>query len=181
MRALLQRVSSASVSIEGGENRSIGRGVVVLLGVGAKDSPADAQLLADKLASLRLFPTRWAFENADAPKKGIFREAIDARKVSDYDLTVSEIGGGVLIVSQVTLLADLRKGRKPDFAAAAAPEAAQSLYRAFIEAVESRLLTPAADPKPVVLSGFFGAHMSLTLANEGPLTLLLDSADLKKK
>ncbi len=179
MRALVQRVSSASVTVEEGETRSIGRGLAVLLGVAAGDSPESAAALAEKLLSLRLFPTKWAFEKASGPKTilGQAREKAGA----DFDLNLADIGGDVLIVSQFTLLADMGKGRKPDFTGAARAEEAVGLYRAFVDAVEKRLLTPAADPRPVVATGDFGASMRVSLVNEGPATFLLDTADFKTK
>ena len=176
MKALLQRVSSASVSIENGDTRSIGRGLVVLLGVAADDVEADAVGLAEKVLSLRLFPTKWAFEKSSPPKTILQEARSDPKAEADFNLSLSEIGGDVLIVSQFTLLADVRKGRRPDFTAAAKPEAAVGLYRVFIETVEKQLITPSSDPKPVVATGTFGASMRVTLANEGPVTLLIDTA-----
>jgi D-tyrosyl-tRNA(Tyr) deacylase len=87
----------------------------------------------------------------------------------------------MLVVSQFTLFADVRKGRRPDFTGAAKPEAAVLLYRTFVDAVERRLITPAADPRPQVVTGDFGTTMRVTLANEGPVTILIDSGELKAK
>ncbi len=176
MKALLQRVSSASVTVENGETRSIGRGLVVLLGVAAGDTEADAVSLAEKVLSLRLFPTKWAFEKTSTPKTILQEARADPKAGADFDLSLADIGGDVLIVSQFTLLADVRKGRRPDFNGASKPEAAVALYRAFIENVEKRLITPSSDPTPVVATGTFGASMRVALTNEGPVTLLVDTA-----
>ena len=179
MRALLQRVSSASVAVENGETRSIGRGLLVLLAVAPGDSASDAELLAEKVLAMRLFPTRWAFEKSEARKTVLQETLADKKPGSDFDLSLSDIHGDVLIVSQFTLLADARKGRRPDFTGAAKPEAAVSIYRAFIQSIEGRLLAPSDDPRPVVAEGVFGASMRVTCVNEGPVTVLLDTAESK--
>lgn len=180
MRAIVQRVSSASVVIEDRkETRSIGRGLVVLLCVASKDTPQDAELLVDKIIHLRLFHTRWVFEKNKPTHKSIFKQAIAPG--SDFDLALTDFGGDVLIVPQYTLFADVRTGRKPDFSLAAKPEPALPLYEAFVTAMEQSLLTPAADPRPTVATGVFGGHQRVSIVNEGPLTLLLDTDDIKKK
>jgi D-aminoacyl-tRNA deacylase len=180
MRALIQRVSEASVTIEDRkETRSIGRGLVVLLCVAPADTEKDAALLAEKIAHLRLFHTRWVFEKNKSQHKSIFKQAIAPGK--DFDLALTDFGGDVLIVPQYTLFADVSKGNRPDFTAAAKPEPALPLYESFVEALRGRLVTPAADPRPVVATGVFGGHMRVSIVNEGPLTLLLDTADFKKK
>jgi D-tyrosyl-tRNA(Tyr) deacylase len=181
MRALVQRVSSASVAVEGRDTRSIGRGIVVLLGVAVGDKPEDAVTLADKLLSLRLFPTKWAFEKIGAPKSILKQALSDPKPSAAFDLTLSDIGGDVLVVSQFTLFADVKKGRKPDFTRAAKSDVAVALYRSFVDAVEKRLLTPSADPRPKIATGDFGASMQVSLVNEGPATFLLDTTDFKPK
>lgn len=153
MRAVLQRVREASVSVEGHITGHIGPGYVVLLGFGQADtpdmigSPPWKKFLA-KLLELRLFP--------------------DGRL--PINASLAEHGGGILVVSQFTLYGDVRKGRRPSFSGAAAPETARILYDAFVAEL-SRLW-------PDVAQGRFGADMDVTLTNWGPVTLLLDSADL---
>lgn len=145
MRAVLQRVSRASVEVDGVCVGRIGRGWLVLLGVAQDDADADAVWLADKVVNLR------AFED-------------DQGKMN---LGVGEVGGGVLVVSQFTLLADCRGGRRPSFTAAAHPELASRLYLDFIERVRRWGLETAA--------GVFRADMKVELVNDGPVTFLLDS------
>lgn len=145
MRALIQRVSKAEVSVKGKIVSSIGPGLLVLLGVKAGDSRADAAFLADKAAGLRIFED-------------------DAGKMN---LSVAQVGGEILVVSQFTLYGDCRKGRRPSFTEAAPPELAEALYLNFAEVLRERGLT--------VATGVFGAHMQVTLTNNGPVTLLLDS------
>lgn len=144
MRAVLQRVSRASVTVEGRVVGEIGRGWLVLLGVEKDDSEAEADWLAEKVASLR------AFED-------------DAGKMN---LSVAEVGGEVLVVSQFTIAADCRKGRRPSFDSAAQPEVAERLYERFQDRVASAGLK--------VASGVFRAHMEVELVNDGPVTFLLD-------
>jgi D-tyrosyl-tRNA(Tyr) deacylase len=145
MRAVVQRVSQASVTVEGEVVGKIGRGLLVLLGVGTDDRDDDARQLADKIVEMRIFED-------------------DAGKMNR---SLLEIGGGVLVVSQFTLWGDCRKGRRPSFVAAAAPEIAERLYETFVAAVGVRGL--------VVETGRFRAHMDVALVNDGPVTLLLDS------
>jgi D-tyrosyl-tRNA(Tyr) deacylase len=145
MRAVLQRVSRAEVSVDGERVASIGRGYLVLLGVTHTDDEADARYIADKIASLRLFED-------------------EAGKIN---LGITDIGGEVLVVSQFTLYADCRKGRRPSFTDAAPPEMADRLYRRVAE-----ILREAGLP---VQTGVFGAHMQVSLVNDGPVTILLDS------
>jgi D-tyrosyl-tRNA(Tyr) deacylase len=145
MRALLQRVIEASVEADDQVIGRIGRGVVTLVGVAVDDGPDDSRFIADKLLHLRIFD--------------------DARgKLNDSLLAA---GGACLLVSQFTLLADTRRGRRPDFLGAAVPAVAAPL----IEDVAGRL---RAGGVPVV-EGRFGAHMVVRLANDGPVTVLLDS------
>ena len=147
MRALIQRVKSGAVST-GGTHNVIGRGLVVLLGVGEGDTAADAGLLAAKTANLRIFP--------------------DER--GRFDRSLLDVGGEALVVSQFTLYADASRGRRPDFASAARPEEARRLYEAF-----SAELRSAGAP---VKNGVFAADMEVTIVNDGPVTIWLDTADL---
>jgi len=145
MRAVLQRVSSAHVEVDGRSVGAIGRGLLVLLGVAAGDTEADVTSLADKITGLRIF------EDDDGK----------------MNLSVADVGGEILAVSQFTLLADCRKGRRPGFSAAAPPERARELYDCFV-----RLLRQRGFKTP---TGVFQADMAVHLVNDGPVTLLLDS------
>jgi D-tyrosyl-tRNA(Tyr) deacylase len=146
MRAVIQRVSQASVTVDGEVVGQIGRGLLVLLGIGRMDAQNDASLLAEKIANMRIFPDQ----------EGRFNRSI------------LDISGEVLVVSQFTLYADTRRGRRPSFSDAAAPEIAAPLVLSFVEALRKRGLA--------VASGVFGAHMSVDLQNDGPVTIVLDSA-----
>lgn len=145
MRAVFQRVSSASVSVEGTTIASIGYGMLVLVGVAAGDGPEDAELLARKLAEVRVF----------ADDEGRFNRS------------VLDVGGEALVVSQFTLLADTRKGRRPSFVEAARPDAAEPLVERVAELLRGRGV-------PTV-TGRFGAHMHVALVNDGPVTILFDT------
>lgn len=145
MRACIQRVTHAQVTVAGETVGRIERGLVVLLGVAADDTTADASYLAEKLVGLRVF------EDDDGK----------------MNLGLLEIGGAMLVVSQFTLLGDCRKGRRPSFTDAAGPELAESLYEAFVSAVTSQGVT--------VATGRFRQNMRVSLENDGPVTLLLDS------
>jgi D-tyrosyl-tRNA(Tyr) deacylase len=145
MRAVVQRVSRAHVTIDGATAGAIGPGLAVLLGVTHADTLADAQWLADKLVGLRIF-------NDDAGK---------------MNRALGDVAGAMLIVSQFTLYGDCRKGRRPSFIDAAPPEHAIPLYEAFIDAVKA-LGIPTA-------TGRFGADMKVELVNDGPVTLIVDS------
>jgi len=147
MRAVLQRCKSASVTVSGETVGAIGQGLLVLLGVGAEDDEADAAYLADKTAALRIFED-------------------DAGKMN---LSVLDVGGAVLSVSQFTLYADARKGRRPSFTAAAAPDRAKALYELYNEHLRAKGLT--------VETGRFGAMMDVSLVNWGPVTIWLDSKE----
>jgi D-tyrosyl-tRNA(Tyr) deacylase len=145
VRAVVQRVSRASVRVDGAVTGEIGKGLLVLLAVGREDGPSDADALADKVANLRIFDDG----------------------SGQMNLSVLQTGGEVLVVSQFTLYGDSRRGRRPSFVAAAPPEAASALYRQFVARVA------AAGPR--VAEGVFRAHMDVELVNDGPVTLLLDS------
>jgi len=145
MRVVLQRVLRAGVTLrESGETRTIGPGLVVLIGIGHADTPADADTLARKLAALRVFE--------DAHGR--------------MNLSLRDINGAMLIVSQFTLLGDARKGRRPSFAAAP-PEIALPLYERFVQAVRAEGIPTQ--------TGEFGADMRVLLENDGPVTLIVDS------
>ena len=150
MRALIQRVSFASVSIDGENTGSIAVGLVVLLGVGESDSLEDARYLVDKTINLRIFPGN------------------DGR----FDLSLLDINGSLLVVSQFTLYADTRKGRRPSFTGAALPEVANQLYESTIELFN--------DSCNNVITGRFSEHMVVDIQNDGPVTIMLDSADRLK-
>jgi D-tyrosyl-tRNA(Tyr) deacylase len=144
MRAVIQRVTEASVTVDGKVTGAIGKGLLVLLGVGHADTEATAQALAAKIVKLRIF--------SDAEGK--------------MNLSVEDVAGGVLVVSQFTLLADTRKGNRPSFTDAAPPEAGNRLYEEFCRAV-------AALGVPVQ-QGIFGAHMDVRLTNDGPVTIVME-------
>ncbi len=145
MRMVLQRVARAEVRVEGKVVGAIGRGLAVLLGVAVGDDEAAARWAAEKTAALRVFE--------DAAGK--------------MNLSVGEVGGGVLVVSQFTLLGDARRGNRPSFTAAAPPEAANALYERYCAALRETGIT--------VATGIFRAAMEVELVNEGPVTILLDS------
>ncbi len=147
MRAVIQRVREASVSVEGREVAAIGPGLLILLGVGQADTAEGARWLAGKVAALRIFE--------DAEGK--------------MNRSVQEVGGAALVVSQFTLYGDARKGRRPSFTGAAPPEAAVPLLRVFVGDLRERGLP--------VQEGVFGARMQVRLVNDGPVTILLDTAD----
>jgi D-tyrosyl-tRNA(Tyr) deacylase len=145
MKAVVQRVSSASVVVEGENLGEIASGLLVLLGVAKGDEERDAEFLAEKIVGLRIF--------GDAEGK--------------MNLTVVDAGGAILAVSQFTLLGDCRKGRRPSFVDAAPPEVAERLYRHYV--ARSRALGVRTE------TGRFQAHMEVRLVNDGPVTILLDS------
>jgi len=147
MKALLQRVSRASVSVAGEEVGRIGQGLVVLLGVATGDSEKDAQYLAQKIAGLRIF--------ADGDGK--------------FNLSALDIGGQLLLVSQFTLMADTRKGKRPSFVTAAPPEQAESLFNYFVAQMEATGLK--------VATGRFQQYMQVEIHNDGPVTIMLDSGE----
>ena len=145
MRAVVQRASRGRVVLDGAVSGEIGKGLVVLLGVARDDGEQDARLLADKVAGLRVFEDT----------------------LGKMNLAVGEVGGGVLVVSQFTLLGDARKGNRPSFTDAAPPDAANALYERFCALLREKGLT--------VATGVFRAHMDVELVNDGPVTILLDS------
>ena len=146
MRAVVQRVSRASVTVEGEVVGSCGRGLLVLVGVGHDDADATARRLAEKLARLRVF------ENDDGR----------------FDRSLLDVGGEALVVSQFTLLADSKrqKGTRPSFSDAARPEVAEPLIATFVEALRAHGVR--------VETGVFGARMDVELVNDGPVTLIVD-------
>ena len=147
MKALLQRVAKSSVTVEGRPVGGIAGGLVVLLGVADGDCEKDAEYLADKIVNLRIFS--------------------DDR--SKFNLSTLNVTGELLVISQFTLLADTRKGRRPGFSAAASPEKAETLYNYFVQRLRQTDLK--------VETGEFGAHMVVEISNDGPVTIMLDSAD----
>jgi D-aminoacyl-tRNA deacylase len=145
VKAVIQRVTQASVTVE---NQVVGRiehGLLVLLGVAAGDSEQDAESLAEKICALRIF--------GDSAGK--------------MNLSVKDIGGSVLVVSQFTLLADTRRGRRPSFVGAAGPDIAIGLYEHFVKVVGQQGIRTA--------TGIFGAMMTVALVNDGPVTLILET------
>lgn len=145
MRAVIQRVRQAIVTVNGTVTASIGCGLLVLLGVAKTDREADAEYLAAKIASLRIFPD----------------------EAGKMNRSIGEAGGALLVVSQFTLYGDCRKGRRPSFDQAAAPADAERLYEYFISQAR-RCNLP-------VQTGVFQAHMDVALINDGPVTFILDS------
>ena len=147
MKAVIQRVRHASVVVDGKTVGEIGPGLLVLLGVGRDDTEEDARYVARKVAELRIF--------SDPQGK--------------FNLALGDVGGSILLVSQFTLYADTRKGRRPSFISAATPELAEALV-----ARCAQLLREAGI---VVETGRFGAHMDVSLLNDGPVTIILDTGD----
>jgi D-tyrosyl-tRNA(Tyr) deacylase len=147
LKALVQRVTQASVSVNGKVVGKIGHGLVVLVGAAREDTERDAIYLADKIVNLRIF----------------------ADEASKFNLSALETGAEILIVSQFTLLADTRKGRRPSFEAAAPPEQAEDLLKYFIDSVR--------DSELKVETGRFQQHMLVEIHNDGPVTIALDSKD----
>lgn len=150
MRAVVQRVTRAQVTVGGEIVGRIGPGMLVLLGVAGDDTDREARQLAEKIAGLRIFE--------DSQGK--------------MNLGLAEVAGAMLVVSQFTLLGDCRKGRRPSFIAAARPELAERLYRAFVDAIAAMGIGTA--------TGKFREHMEVELVNDGPVTLLLDTRDLSR-
>lgn len=145
MRAVVQRVSQAAVEVDGGLVGRIGTGLLVLLGVADDDAEKDADYLAGKIVHLRIFED----------------------EAGKLNRSLVDCGGEMLVVSQFTLYGDCRKGRRPSFVKAAAPDKGNALYRHFVEAVRARGVT--------VATGRFGAMMAVSLVNHGPVTLIVES------
>ncbi len=145
MRAIVQRVKEASVTVDEKKISEISRGLLVFLGVGKEDSKSDLEYLVDKVLGLRIFE--------DADKK--------------MNRSLLDINGELLVVSQFTLYGDVRKGRRPSFSESAAPDLGEKLYRLFIERAKNKNIE--------VKEGIFGADMKVNLLNDGPVTILLDS------
>jgi D-tyrosyl-tRNA(Tyr) deacylase len=145
MKALLQRVTQASVIVDGEKVSQIGRGLVALVGVAQGDSERDARYLADKTVNLRIF----------------------SDEAGKFNLSLLDIRGELLAVSQFTLLADTRKGRRPSFTQAALPSEAEALFNSFVEIAKTTGLE--------VSTGRFQRHMLVEIHNDGPVTILLDS------
>ena len=150
MRALIQRVTQASVAVSDREVGRIGPGLVVFLGVAAEDTESDAQYLVDKTVNLRIF----------------------ADEQNRFNRSALDIGAEFLIISQFTLYAGTRRGRRPDFTQAAPPEQAQRLYEHTVGLFQATGLT--------VATGVFQEYMQVSLQNDGPVTLMLDSADRQR-
>ena len=148
MRALIQRVSRACVMVDGEVTGQIGAGLAVLIGVMDGDMEKEAELLAKKLTELRIF--------TDPDDK--------------MNLSVADINGGILVISQFTLGADCSHGRRPSFIKAARPEIAFSLYEHFLKCVQERFAGPLG-------TGIFGAHMEFELCNDGPVTIWMDTEE----
>lgn len=151
MKAVIQRVTRASVTVEGERVSAIGGGLLILLGVAEGDAPRDAEVLAEKIANLRIF--------SDSEGK--------------MNLSLLTTGGAALIVSQFTLCANCSHGRRPDFFGAAKPAVAEELYEYFCERIKISGVTEIG-------KGIFGADMQVELLNDGPVTIIIDSGDLKK-
>jgi D-tyrosyl-tRNA(Tyr) deacylase len=146
MKALIQRVKNASVSIDGKQKAIIGQGLLILLGITDTDTHAAADWLASKLAQLRVF--------SDSEGK--------------MNLSLLDFGGEALVVSQFTLYGDARKGNRPSYIQAARPEKAEPLHEYFVAELQKRLSTP-------VQTGVFGADMQVSLINDGPVTIMIES------
>lgn len=151
MKAVIQRVTRASVTVDGELISSIGSGLMILLGVAQGDTQRDAEVLADKIANLRIF--------SDSDDK--------------MNLSLLTTGGSALVVSQFTLCADCSHGRRPDFFGAAKPDIAEELYEYFCKRIKTAGVSE-------VSKGVFGADMKVELLNDGPVTIIIDSGDLKK-
>ena len=146
MRAVLQRVHKAKVEVEGRQISSISKGLLIFVGVENNDSLKEARLLADKIANLRIFSQN-----------------------NKFSLSVKEVGGEILVVSQFTLLANCRKGRRPSFTRAAPPAIAKELYQQFVAQLSSHNIQ--------VEQGIFQAKMAVSLVNDGPVTIILDTKE----
>ncbi len=148
MRAVIQRVTEASVKIDGVINGQIANGLLIFLGIEAADDRADIDWLTGKVAALRIFND----------EQGVMNRS------------VVDIGGGILVISQFTLFASTRKGNRPSYIRAARPEVAIPLYESFVSALSTAIGKPVA-------TGIFGADMKVSLLNDGPVTILIDSKE----
>ncbi|HCN05015.1 MAG TPA: D-tyrosyl-tRNA(Tyr) deacylase [Bacteroidetes bacterium] len=157
MRTVIQRVSRASVSVDGSVVGTITHGLLVLLGLSATDTTTEVDWMIDKLLTVRLFPD-------------------DAGKMN---LSVVDVSGGLLIVSQFTLYGDLRKGTRPSFIQAAGSEIAEPLYNDFLVRLRQRVTD--VSPGTTIASGVFGAKMDVELVNDGPVTLVIDREHQRSK
>lgn len=146
MRAIIQRVSQASVCVDGTTVSSIGRGLMILLGVGQGDTDEDAEWLCGKISAMRIFPD------------------VDGK----MNLNVCDVAGDLLVVSQFTLYASTKKGNRPSFLGSAAPDVAEPLYLKFCQMLESKT-------GRLIGRGIFGADMEVSLINDGPVTIFMDS------
>ena len=151
MKLVIQRVNSASVSVDGESVGRCGKGLMMLLGVGEGDTKEDAELLARKVVNLRIFTD-------------------DADKMN---LSVKDIGGEALVVSNFTLLANYKKGNRPDYMSAAKPDEAKTLYEYFVSLLRAEL--------GQVGTGEFGAHMNIDICADGPVTIVMESEILRKR
>jgi D-tyrosyl-tRNA(Tyr) deacylase len=147
MRAVIQRVKQAQVTVDGKTAGAIGKGLLILLGVGKGDAAGDAEYLVEKCVGLRIFPD----------------------EAGRMNRSVMEVGGSILVVSQFTLYGDVRRGRRPSFDQAAPPELARALYEYFVQAARERGVP--------VETGVFQAMMDVHLVNDGPVTILCDTID----
>lgn len=147
MRSVVQRVNSASVTVDGEVIGKISKGLLVLLGVCDDDTEADVKWLSDKIAGLRIF--------TDSNDK--------------MNLSLEDVSGEILVVSQFTLYGDCKKGRRPNFTAAGKPDFAKKMYEEFVKYLKSKIA--------VVETGSFGADMTVSLENDGPVTLIIDSKE----
>ena len=145
MRAVIQRVSEASVTVDGQHIGRIGRGLAVFLGIAANDAETDADYLVEKIVGLRIFPD----------------------EEGKFDRSIQDVNGSILVVSQFTLYGDCRKGRRPSFSAAAGPDQALPLYKYFVTTLRTKAIP--------VATGRFQAMMAVHLINDGPVTLIIDS------
>ena len=153
MIAVIQRVKNASVSVDGEVKGRCGAGLMILLGAKRGDMNEDAVLLAEKISKLRIF----------------------SDEAGKMNLSINDIHGEALVVSQFTLLANYRHGNRPDFFDAAAPEEANELYELFVSELKSRLDSEAVE------TGIFGADMLVNIENDGPVTIVMESEKLKKQ
>lgn len=159
MRAVIQRVKKAKVQTEDGYSEEIDQGLVILLGVEKEDKENDAQYLAEKISNLRLFPE----EEPASPTS----QRGEPSGGKEFEKTISDVTGEILVVSQFTLYADCRKGRRPDFTQAANSEKAKFLYDYFVQKLKEKY--------EKIKTGKFGTKMLVEIDNDGPVTIILDT------